>query len=124
MSKVVHFEIPVDDPERATRFYRDVLAWEVSRFGDQPYWVVQAGGDDESGANGALVGRGGVHEHPVVVAGVEDVEAVVARVEQGGGRVLQGVAPIPGIGWAAYVSDPEGNVIGLFQADPGASTTA
>ena len=120
MAKIVHFEIPVDDPERATRFYEAVLGWQVSRFGDQPYWLVQAGGDDEAGADGALVGRDGLHEHPVAVAGVEDVQAVVARVAQAGGRVLQGVTPIPGVGWAAYASDPEGNVVGLFQADPGA----
>ena len=122
MPKIVHFEIPVDDPDRATRFYEEVLGWQVSRFGDQPYWLVRAGADEEAGANGALVGRDRLHEHPVVVAGVEDVEAVVARVEEAGGRVLQGVTPIPGVGWSAFASDPEGNVVGLFQADDEAPT--
>ena len=43
MSKVVYFEIPVDDPDRAAGFYRDALGWEISRFGDEPYWLVRAG---------------------------------------------------------------------------------
>ena len=42
MSKVVHFEIPVDDPDRAAGFYRNALGWEASRFADEPYWLVRA----------------------------------------------------------------------------------
>jgi catechol 2,3-dioxygenase-like lactoylglutathione lyase family enzyme len=42
MSKVVRFEIPVDDPDRAAGFYRDALGWEISRFGGEPYWLVRA----------------------------------------------------------------------------------
>lgn len=121
MPKIVHFEIPVDDPDRASAFYRDVLGWEISRFADQPYWLVRAGPDDEPGANGALVGRGGLHQSPVVIAGVGDLDAVLAGIEPGGGRVLQGKAAVPGMGWSAYVSDPEGNTVGLFQLDPGAA---
>ena len=32
MPKIVHFEIPADDPQRAGAFYRHVLGWEISRF--------------------------------------------------------------------------------------------
>lgn len=32
MTKIVHFEIPADDPQRASTFYRDALGWEISRF--------------------------------------------------------------------------------------------
>jgi predicted enzyme related to lactoylglutathione lyase len=117
MSKIVHFEIPVDDPDRATAFYRDVLGWEVSRFGDAPYWLVKAGPEDEPGADGALTGRDEIHQSPVVIAGVDDVDAALTRVERAGGHVVQGKFPIPGVGWSAYVRDPEGNTIGLFQAE-------
>lgn len=47
MPKVVHFETPADDLQRAAAFYHDVLGWTISRFGDEPYWLVLAGGDDE-----------------------------------------------------------------------------
>ena len=26
---VVHFEIPADDPERASKFYRELFGWEI-----------------------------------------------------------------------------------------------
>lgn len=120
MPKIVHFEIPVDDPQRAAAFYRDVLGWEVSRYGEEPYWLVRAGGDEEPGADGALVGREELHRSPVVIAGVADVEDVLDRVQKAGGAVIQGRLPIPGMGWSAYIRDPEGNTIGFFQPDTSA----
>ncbi len=124
MSKVVHFEIPVDDAARASSFYEDVLGWEISGFGDQPYWLVRAGADDEVGANGALIARGDLHRGPVLIAGVDDVDTALQRVGASGGKVLQGKLPIPGVGWSAYILDPEGNTIGLFQDDANASPNA
>lgn len=121
MSKIVHFEIPVEDPDRATEFYSGTLGWEISRYGEQPYWLVRAGADDEPGANGALVGRGNLHQGPVVVAGVEDIDDVLSRAQQHGAKVVQGKMAVPGMGWSAYVLDPEGNTVGLFQADSNAA---
>ena len=117
MSKIVIFEIPVDDPNRASAFYRDVLGWEISRFGEQPYWLVRAGADDEPGANGALLGRGELHQNPILIAGVEDIDDALSLIQQSDGQIVQGKLPIPGVGWSAYVLDSEGNTIGLFQAE-------
>ncbi len=117
MSKIVHFEIPVDDPDRAGAFYRDVLGWTVSRWGEEPYWLVTAGAEDEPGANGALIPRGGTHTQPVLVAGVEDVDATLAAAQAHGASVVQEKLAVPGMGWSAYLRDPEGNVVGVFQMD-------
>ena len=121
MSKIVHFEIPVDDATRATAFYRDVLGWEISGFGDQPYWLVRAGADDEPGANGALIARGDVHQTPILIAGVADIDDALKRIEHSGGRIVQGKLPVPGVGWSAYATDSEGNTIGLFENDADAA---
>jgi uncharacterized protein len=124
MAKIVHFEIPADDPRRAGTFYHDALGWQISRFGDEPYWLVRAGADDEPGANGALVVREDLHRSPVVIAGVVDIDDVLGRVESCGGKVAQGKLPVPGMGWSAYVLDSEGNTIGLFQQDANATGQA
>ena len=115
MAKIVHFEILVDDPERATAFYRSTLGWETSSYGDEPYWLVRAGAADEPGADGALIARHGVHESPVLVAGVVDLDDTLRRVEEAGGEVVQARQEIPGVGSSAYVRDSEGNTIGLFE---------
>jgi len=57
-----------------------VLGWQVSRFGEQPYWPVRAGDDEERGANGALVGRGELHRSPIVTIAVEDIDDALSRV--------------------------------------------
>ena len=121
MSKIVHFEIPADDLQRAGAFYHDALGWEVSRYGDEPYWLVRAGEDEEPGANGALVARGDLHHGPVLIAGIEDIDEVLRRIEACGGKIAQGKQPVPGMGWSAYILDPEGNTIGLFQPDTSAA---
>lgn len=121
MSKIVHFEIPVDDAERATSFYRAVLNWEISRYGDEDYWLASCGGDDEPGANGALTRRSEIHRAPVVVAGVDNIDDALKRAEQAGGQVAMGKQPIEGMGWSAYVRDTEGNLISFFQMDAAAA---
>ena len=37
MGGVVHFEIPVDDLDAASRFYADVFGWKLEPFGDVGY---------------------------------------------------------------------------------------
>lgn len=119
MAKIVHFEIPVDDSERAASFYREALGWEIQGFGDMPYWLVTAGAADERGADGALIGRGDIHQNPVLIVGVESLDTSIGKVEAAGGQILQGKMEIPGVGWSAYFRDPEGNTIGLFEPAPG-----
>ena len=92
-----------------------MLGWEISGFGDQPYWLVAAGPEDEPGADGALIARGEPHRHPVLVVGVADLDESLAAVRDAGGQVRQEKLPIPGVGWSAYVVDTEGNTIGLFE---------
>jgi predicted enzyme related to lactoylglutathione lyase len=121
VAKVVHFEIPVDDAARAKAFYADALGWEITGWGDVPYWLVKAGAEGEPGADGALIARGDVHRTPVLIVGVADLDGSIADVEAAGGTVVQGRMPVPGVGWSAYVTDTEGNTIGLFESDDRAS---
>ena len=66
------------------------------------------------------MGRGALHQSPVLIAGVEDVDEFLAQVQRRGGKTNQAKMPVPGVGWSAYILDPEGNTIGLFQADTNA----
>ena len=117
MAKIVHFELPVDDPERATAFYSAVLGWQVAQYEGEPYWLVRGGPEEERGADGALVQRGDIHRAPVLIAGVGDVDAVLRAVEEHGGKVAHGKEAVPGMGWSAYLEDTEGNLVGIFQPD-------
>ena len=40
MPKIVHFELPFDDAERANGFYADVFSWQSSKWdGPEEYYL-------------------------------------------------------------------------------------
>jgi predicted enzyme related to lactoylglutathione lyase len=121
MGRVVHFEIPVDDPDRARRFYESAFGWSFQGYGDQPYWLTEIGQEGDVGIEGALAGREEIHQHPVVVIGVDDIAQSVQQARKAGAEVLLERQAVPTMGWSAYVRDPEGNVVGMWQADPEAA---
>jgi predicted enzyme related to lactoylglutathione lyase len=120
--KVVHFEIPTDDTERAHTFYKDVFGWQLQPMPEVNYTLVTTGpsgdqGPTESGyINGGMMPRAPESaQHPVLVIDVEDIDAALAKVEEAGGKTVSGRIEVMGMGWAAYFTDPEGNLTGLWQ---------
>lgn len=127
MSRVIHFEIHATEPQRLIAFYEQLLGWKFSVWGDFPYWLVDTGPQEAPGINGGLVQRQG----PPAPAGqgvnafvctvdVADVEAASARAVELGGSVAVPRMAIPGVGWLAYVKDPDGNLLGMMQSAPDA----
>ena len=60
MGRLVHFEIHVDDMERAMKFYGDVFGWtfeDYSEYAGMPYFGAVTGDDQQMGINGALMQR-------------------------------------------------------------------
>lgn len=122
MARPAHFEIPVDDPDRAEKFYAEVFGWTFDRFEGAPsyYGLANTGKDEEVGINGALFQRGDDSETTLTM-NVESVEDATATIKEKGGKVVQEKAPIPGVGWFAVCLDTEGNKIGVFSNDPDAT---
>jgi predicted enzyme related to lactoylglutathione lyase len=115
-SRVVHFEIPIDEPERAGTFYRDVFGWKVDQWDAQEYWTVSTGAN-EPGTGGALAPRKDVPEGVVVYVSVDNIDQAMDKIKQAGGTLMTEKMPIPTMGWSAHFRDTEGNMVGLFQED-------
>lgn len=127
MPRVIHFEIHADEPERAIRFYTDLFGWQFTSWnGPLPYWLITTGPDGTPGINGGLMKRHHpLSGHDAVIAyvctvHVDDLDQSLTRGFELGGTVALPKMPIPGVGWLAYLKDPEGNVFGLMQADAAA----
>jgi hypothetical protein len=126
MSKVIHFELGMEDPDRAVRFYQEVFGWKIETWGGpEPYWLATTGPEGEPGINGGMMRNKqmkalGVTKGAVNSISVDSVDATVERIVRAGGRVIQPKGAIPGIGYQAYCEDTEGNVMGIHQSDPGA----
>jgi predicted enzyme related to lactoylglutathione lyase len=120
-SRPNHFEIPVDDPDRAEKFYSSIFGWTFDRYPGAPqYYGMATTGDTEPGINGALFQRGDDSETTLTMS-VDSIEEATASITAAGGKVLQGKTPIPSMGWFATCVDTEGNKFGLFTNDPNAA---
>jgi uncharacterized protein len=119
MPRVVHFEIPADNPEMAITFYSDLFGWQFTKWdGPMPYWLIDTG--EGPGINGGLLQKNGP-DHPVVnTVDVADLDSMVPKVEATGGTIVVPKMPIPGVGWLAYFKDLDGNIVGMMQADSSA----
>ena len=122
MSRVVHFELAADDPERATRFYHEVFGWQSQKWdGPQDYWLIKTGEEGEPGIDGAIMRRDSAGTTTVNTIDVSSVDEFVTKIEQAGGNVVAPKMPIPGIGYFAYCSDTEGNMFAIMQSDSSVS---
>ena len=123
MNKVVHFEIPFDDQERAQKFYQDVFGWQINKFADMDYYIATTCKTDpntmmplESGAiNGGLLKKDPTGEHPIIVIDVPSMDEHIKKIESAGGKVVMPSMKISDFGLYARVADTEGNVIGIWQ---------
>jgi uncharacterized protein len=119
MPRVIHFEFPADRPERAERFYSDLFGWKFTKWeGPSEYWLIETG--EGPGINGGMMPRrpGAATTNTI---GVESVDETVRNVVANGGGIALPKMAIPGVGWLAYCTDPEGNVFGVMQNDPAAA---
>jgi len=120
MPRVVHFEIPADDPARAEKFYTEVFGWKFQKWdGPSPYWLVTTGPEGTPGINGGMMPR--QPGQPVVnTIDVPSVDEYAKTIEAKGGKIVVPKMAIPGVGYLVYFTDTEGNIGGIYTHDPSA----
>jgi len=125
--RIVHFEIPFDDGDRARSFYQDAFGWNVQHIPDMDYTMVMSGPTTEQGMpsepgyiNGGMLGRElASSPAPVITVDVDSIDAALERIEKLGGSTVLAKQPVGDMGFAAYFRDPEGNVMGLWETATG-----
>ena len=113
--------LEVIDLEAAERFYAEVLGLPVvARWPDREAVWVMAGDRTRIGLwrpqVGLAGGRGGLHVHFALHIAEEDFDAAVVAL-RGRGQEVEVVGFSEGHGRAAYVDDPDGNVVELWTWD-------
>jgi predicted enzyme related to lactoylglutathione lyase len=123
--KVVHFEVPFDDGDRARSFYKEAFGWQIMEMPEMGYTIVMTGPSNDSGPTEAGFINGGMLSReqaatsgPVPVIDVDSIEAALAKIGGLGGSTLVGKTPVGDMGFAAYFKDTEGNTIGLWETVP------
>jgi predicted enzyme related to lactoylglutathione lyase len=122
MPNIGYFEIPADNIGRAKHFYRSLLGWKIepdtnldpASAAAMDYHAITTGPAQDGTLN-----SGGMHKRKMGEGSknfvlVEDIDAVLSKVEKLGGKVLMPKTEIKGVGPAAVIRDTEGNTLGLW----------
>ncbi|MGD0284531.1 MAG: VOC family protein [Candidatus Saccharimonadales bacterium] len=118
MAQIVHFEITADDITRALQFYK-IFDWTITD-ADMPgvdYWLVNTGTKDPT-KNGAIMPRSYQSQPTIIWIGVKDLDAMIDKVKQAGGKIVGQKQTIPEVGDTIYAVDTEGNTFGMIQTLP------
>ena len=126
--QMVHLEIPAGNTAQAKEFWGGLFGWQFQAWGGPTeYWVISTGDTAQPGINGGMVRRRGAAPAEgqavnafVCTVDVADLEATLRALPGAGGTLALPRMAVPGVGWLAYVKDPDGNLCGLMQADSAA----
>jgi catechol 2,3-dioxygenase-like lactoylglutathione lyase family enzyme len=121
VSGISELVLEVSDLDAARRFYRDVLGFEETLYGegaDGRYWYL-VGDTARLGLwteqVGLAGGRGGEHVHYAFHVEDAQIDALKERIEDAGAEV-EGPVQL-GPGRAIYITDPDGNVVEFWSQD-------
>src|SRR5215467_6397074 len=116
---LVHFEIPVNDPAKTSRFYEQMFQWKFNKMpgsGEMDYWLIShkdAASPDET--------MGGLYKRTMGETGfvnyfsVANIDQALTKAKSLGANIVKGKQEIPNIGWFAILQDPDNNTFALFQ---------
>lgn len=121
MSKVVHFELSSTDIPATREFMTNLLGWSWQEM--QPDYVFAITGNDEKpGINGALMPA--YPDQPqaaLACIGVENLDASIAKAVENGAVVVMEKQTVPTMGYWAYLREPGGALVQIWQGDESAA---
>jgi predicted enzyme related to lactoylglutathione lyase len=124
---VVHFEIPANNPEKLSEFYKSLFGWKIEKVAMEggDYWMIEtrpgtAQNMEEAmkrpGTNGGMMKKMDANQRPVNYVMVESVDEFSKKLQTLGGKIVVPKTPIPNMGAFAVALDPENNAFGIFEA--------
>ncbi|MDT0143458.1 VOC family protein [Microbacterium sp. PRC9] len=110
---ITHIDIPVSDFGKATAFYSDLFGWQIAEvpgFEGYPMWQAP-----NKISGGGLAPREDGFTQPRSYVEVDSIDDAIAKAKAAGGELLREKSQITPTSWWAVISDPDGNVVGLFE---------
>lgn len=117
-SRITHFEIYGDEPERLAAFYGELFGWRIERAEGLDYWRIHLDPSDTGGAGGGLTYRPPLDPKSwMQFVNVDSLDDSVAIAERLGAKVLRPKTAVPRTAWVAVLADPAGNTFAIWQPD-------
>ena len=109
---VVHFEIGCPDTAQAAQFYSSLFGWSASPMG--PAMMINTGASEGTQGHFTTLGHE-PHHYTIFYVNVDDIDAYLAKAGSLGGKTVVPRVDIPNYGSFAWLSDPDGNTVGLWK---------
>ena len=106
-----HF-LRAKDPAALTSWYRDVLGLDFGQYGE---WAQQAGPTVFAAFEADSDYFGSTSQQAMLNFRVADLDAMLEQLRAAGAHVADEVQEMDGVGRFAWVTDPEGNRLELWQ---------
>ena len=117
------YDLITEDPAAAKRFYPPLFNWKIEAFPfsspDQPYdmWAVNGNTLGGVGKLSEQMKAQGIPSHWMPSVHVNSIDETASKAVSLGGRVMAGPMDIPETGRYAVLTDPQGAMIAIFQAN-------
>lgn len=114
--RIVHFEIPANNPETLTKFYSQMFGWTFQRaaFPGPEYWLVEMN-DHSPGISGGIMQRQHPQQPWLNYVDVPAIDAAIEKAIKLGAKIALPKTEVPGVGAFAAIIDPQGNICGLWE---------
>jgi predicted enzyme related to lactoylglutathione lyase len=111
-SPIVHLEVTGQDGAKLQSFFSDLFGWQLDANNPQNYGVGTLNDSVGVGVGPAQEGSGA----SVFYVGVANAEDTLAKAESLGGSRIMGPMTVPDGPTIGLFADPEGHMVGVFQA--------
>ena len=114
MGKIIHFEIPAFNPEKAITFYKEIFNWDIKKFEGkgEPHWDINTGSGE---VDGSII-RKRTHDQVMVnLIEVEDIDSTIEKIEEMDGEIILPKTKVESLGYIIYFKDLDDNVFGAVE---------
>jgi len=121
MDPVVHFEIPVNDIQRAKAFYEKLFGWKITQWkspdANMEYFMIETTKMGKTAINGGMMKRNMPGQSVTIYPTVKSIDVTLQKAVQNGGRIALPKSNIGdgSMGAVGAFFDTEGNLIGVHQ---------
>ncbi len=116
MPRVRFFDISVEDPEEAIRFYTNVFNWQIEKWdGPRPYWLIKTGDPTLPGIDGGMGRRKSRLQSVTNFIDVPSIDEYAMKIEEQGGLIVQPKTAIKGVGHLVAFEDMECNMLAIME---------
>ena len=114
MAQLSHFAVNADDLEATRDFYEGAFGWSFREYAPGFIRAELPDGQVCAIQERRQLGTNAVHGFECTLT-VDDVDELVQRAQEHGGRLVMERTTIAGVGDIVFVEDPSGNVFGAIQ---------